>query len=369
MKKQKVPRLFMHNGYYCIQYPTGDRYKDGRPRYRTVSLQTADEQEADNLRREYAETHSTTSPTQLVKRETITVGEAINDFLEYVKVENQHGTYRTYESPLLRFKEFVGQDVPLKFLTMKDIDQFISACKTGKLTRTGKPASIPTTNSYIRTLKRFASKMTSWKYFKTSPFADRKQDIPDKKPPTILDDKYIVPFLNSIKDIDLRHLAAAYLLTGCRRNELLNLEWRDVDSPKKDCIFIRKSKTHLCGEVYINEQLRTILNEISKKRGKDPESKVFKPMHPDTFTHKFKEAVRDSGLPIQQLNVHALRHTVGRRMIEKGHSLADVKDRLRHQQITTTVCYTTSTPERLAQVSTDNLGKVKLRESRRTTQK
>ena len=153
----------------------------------------------------------------------------------------------------------------------------------------------------------------------------------------------------------LRSLIVAALETGCRRGELLSLQWRHVHIEEGVIrLDAENTKTKEARSVPITERLRGVLdvrnigldglafgsdhfvfgNEVGERIG--------------TVRTAWVATCRRAG--IQDLHFHDLRREFASSLLEAGAAHHDVRDWLGHSNITTTSQYLKSTPVRLQQV-------------------
>jgi integrase len=150
----------------------------------------------------------------------------------------------------------------------------------------------------------------------------------------------------------LQRLIIGALETGCRRGELLSLQWRDVDL-MRGWLTIRadNAKSGTSRRVPISPRLRGILAMVDK----DPAGKEHKPtafVLGDSVGGQVKDpkkswatCCKDAG--ITDLHFHDLRHEAGSRMLEAGWPLSHVQQVLGHADAATTSRYLNATTEHL----------------------
>lgn len=168
------------------------------------------------------------------------------------------------------------------------------------------------------------------------------------------------------KECDLKYYAAFRLLaySGMRKGELRALTWNDVDF-NKNTISINKTatidetgktviqlpKTHNSTRVIsMDQQTMAILREWQIKQQKDLlklgynamngrqivfNGKNNKPLSHVTLNDKFKNIQVKNGLKV--ISIHGLRHTHCSLLLAAGVPVNDVKDRLGHANIQTTL--------------------------------
>lgn len=153
-------------------------------------------------------------------------------------------------------------------------------------------------------------------------------------------------------DSRARHLPAFIRLalhTGCRKGELLGLEWRRVDLQHGQFYLeAQHTKTARRRSVPINREARAALMDRARFRAKHC------PASPWVFCHKdgarildvkrsFPTACRRAG--ISDFRVHDLRHTCAAWLVTIGVPLAEVRDLLGHRSIQMTERYAHLAPE------------------------
>lgn len=148
--------------------------------------------------------------------------------------------------------------------------------------------------------------------------------------------------------VHLRHLITAALDTGCRRGELLSLQWLHIamngdGEPRAFVLPASMTKTDRGRSVPISPRLRAIL----QMRRLDPEGKAHGP-DAYVFGNQFGEKVSDVKLAwrgactragIEGLTFHDLRREAASRLLQGGVDLLTVSMLLGHQKATTTDTY------------------------------
>ena len=132
------------------------------------------------------------------------------------------------------------------------------------------------------------------------------------------------------------HLVAFFtllLLTGCRKSELLNLEWRDY---RDGHLHLRDSKTRP-KTVFLSSQARAVLGGLRTKSGR----RVFPPPkrgRNGMSNHRFwQNLIREADL--KGLRIHDLRHTFASYAVRIGVSLIVTGLLLGHRNPQSTLRY------------------------------
>lgn len=143
-----------------------------------------------------------------------------------------------------------------------------------------------------------------------------------------------------------------YFQTGCRRGELLALQWRDIDYDNKK-IYIRRNIgrgtvdgkfVEQVGQVKTEASIRTIpISDVNIKKFKALYLSRKTPQSPDDFVfqqiyHKIKyeflslnnierafTQIRDNAGLDRNLTIHCIRHTVASKLLTSGVDLATIQ--------------------------------------------
>jgi integrase len=243
------------------------------------------------------------------------------------------------------FQDFLG-DKELAKLTKRDMARFVEHMLTIKTSEKskgrGKGYSKSSINIDIRNIKAAMSTACEWEYIQQNPFEKYKQLTIDKKAQTFLKQKDISVVSENIDNDIIKRAFFFYILTGCRREEVVTLTWRNIDF-ENNVIYIEKTKNHLAKTIPINKYLRELLDEIPlesrvgylfpspRKRGAH--------LHKDTMSHVVKKYLTQSGQG--HLHLHDLRHTFATLLAMQGVTLKDLATLLGHTD-TRTILYPSS---------------------------
>jgi integrase len=158
---------------------------------------------------------------------------------------------------------------------------------------------------------------------------------------------------------DLGAFVRLALYTGCRKTEMLTLQWHHVNM--KDGYFVLRPENTKAGRrrlVPLNSNARKALDQQRKRTKGDwvfPAASA-KGRITTTFNWLFPKAVRAAG--IEDFRIHDLRHTFASWLVSEGVELAKVRDLLGHKSIQMTERYAHLMPGRLrdAVIVLDRLG-------------
>ncbi len=230
----------------------------------------------------------------------------------------------------------------------------------GKTTLAGKSIL-----KYHNVISSILTAAVHWQFIASNPCQRVKAPKADTKEAQYLDDTDTITLISKLNNEPLKYRTAVMMLinTGCRRGELLGLEWSDIDFDNstarinKELLYLPdkglfedtpKNRTSnrvikISGSIiqllqeWQTEQLRQRLLVGDRW---DDSNKVFtndfgKPIRPDTFSAWFKDFVRRYNLP--DIHIHTLRHTSASLLIADGTDIRTVSKRLGHASTSTTL--------------------------------
>ena len=127
------------------------------------------------------------------------------------------------------------------------------------------------------------------------------------------------------------------MLTGCRRNEILNLRWDDVDRTAR----VLRLKDAKAGPrmVPLTNPVRRILDEESRQPDGPWVIIGQKPGRNLTNLHYYWRPIRERA-GLDDVRIHDLRHSYASRALALGESLYTIGKLLGHATVTTTARYT-----------------------------
>lgn len=147
----------------------------------------------------------------------------------------------------------------------------------------------------------------------------------------------------------LVHFIRLALHTGCRKSEMLKLEWRRVDL-KEDLIFLEGSNTKngKRRSIPLNREARVALLDLYRYREKHCPDSPWVFVHPNgerlqSVATAFRRLLKRVG--IEDFRIHDLRHTCASWLVTAGQQLTAVRDLLGHSSIQMTERYAHLSPE------------------------
>ena len=208
-----------------------------------------------------------------------------------------------------------------------------------------KPASASVELRSLRAAFSWAVEKPGVKYLYSNPFS-QKGLIPKaegRTVPLILTPDEKARFFSAIDDPEHKRLFQFILLTGCRRSEVANLQWSDIDLEQKRVTF-RKTKTKKDRTLPVNLELMQIILALDRSQ-----PKPFR-YGPDWISHLFKRYLRQAQIE-KDLHLHCLRHTAASDLVRKGVHLTKIQKFLGHSSVKVTELYTHVLPEDLREVA------------------
>ena len=144
------------------------------------------------------------------------------------------------------------------------------------------------------------------------------------------------------------------LLTGCRRGEIVNLQWREVG---EDVLELVDSKTGP-RTVFLSPKAKAVIERQPRSGSPwvfpSPVNRE-KPRSPDSIYRIWNLARKQAG--IEDVRLHDLRHSVASQAVLKGVPLPVVARLLGHSQVSMTLRYA-HVAEREVEVAAERVGRV-----------
>jgi site-specific recombinase XerD len=276
-----------------------------------------------------------------------TFDELMDKYLsEYSKLYNAESTYKKDLAMLKNMNPtFSG-------LTLDQItSRVISTYKTKRLSKKAAPATV---RNELRLLSHaFNVAMKSWEWVKDNPVS--KAGLKELKARTI--DRWLT------EDEEAKLMKAAEgklygqlvdiivlaLNTGLSQEQILKLQWKDIDMTRGTIATIRK-KTGEARTLPINSTVLNLLARRSKVRHINKSEYVFfngagNKIDAGKLKASFVKTVREAG--IAHFRFHDLRHTFGSRLTQRGVDLYKISKLMLHKNISTTERYAHHYPESL----------------------
>lgn len=347
------------SGYYHLFYRdelTGKR--------KSISTETKLKSEANNFLADYIRKDKLC--VQLKNYPVINIESFQKEFNSYAATNYKNTTTqiynRVFKNLLLKFG-----NISLSLITNKEIEQY-KAFRLETVSRT-------TVNIEISTLKAMFNLAKRLNLINVNPCSEIKKLRTAEREILEFSEIEIKLILNNTKDKLMKDIITFGLYTGCRLNEIVNIQISDIDFNEKTIKIINKedfeTKTGRIRKipVPVNFDIDKILNKCSNDPGQidlireepegmgniielyDPEKYIFCKSNGERYTksyisRKFKRILRTCGLQ-EKFHFHCLRHTFATGLAKKGIGIHWIQKLLGHSNIKTTEKYFHTTMEDL----------------------
>ncbi|MCB1060332.1 MAG: tyrosine-type recombinase/integrase [Calditrichaeota bacterium] len=271
----------------------------------------------------------------------LTFSEFMTQYFDYCVATKSGSTVKTDRYALHTFARYIG-NVPLSDITTDKIEEFRL-----HLLRKVKPNSV---NVVLRHLKSAMSWAAQRELVASSPAAKVKLNrVPRNTHMRFLDDAEIQRLRDAIgENLHLRRVVDFALWTGLRRNEIVNLQWLDIDLNRKTLVVQNKAgfrtKSGKSRSVPLNSNLEAMLTDM-KTTSHRQEDRVF-PANYWTLGQHFRNVAHTAGLT--GISLHTLRHTFASHLIMAGADVRSVQELLGHHDLSVTQIYAHLSRDHLA---------------------
>lgn len=285
-------------------------------------------------------------------------------FSEYAKSNLRNTTFNFLYHQRLRVYRAIG-DTSMEKITVRQLQEFInSLSKDGANEVNGKPLSPKTVRHVLSLVSDIFAYAVRMGIVRENPCV---RVVPPKlvrKEKKIYTVEETVRLMELLRKEPVKYRAFFYLLiySGCRRGELLGLEWRDVDFA--NCLIsIRRTSCYTPDRGTYTDTTKT---EQSKRTLKLPQEvmdilcelrefqlrqadifgdkwvesgRLFtkengEPQHPNTSYHWLEKFCARNGLPFYGL--HSFRHLFASLLVSNGVDIVTVSGVLGHSAVSTT---------------------------------
>ena len=268
-----------------------------------------------------------------------------NEVLKYVSDNLRKSTCQIY---IRVFKDMLRiiSNKPLQLIRIADIENY----KSLRL----KEVAQTTVNIELTTIKAIFNYAIRFNWINVNPcISIKKLSIPQKER-LCFNDIEIKLILSNSENLLMKRLIKFALLTGCRLNEICNVQWKDINFQElilnisnKDNFNTKSGKQR---HIPISDELFRILNEILQQK---PNENILSFYNPDNYifsirygtrlridyvSKAFKRILRHCNFP-ERYHFHCLRHTFITNLIKSGVNINYVKEIAGHSEIQTTMNY------------------------------
>lgn len=246
---------------------------------------------------------------------------------------------------LQRFEKYTG-----KFLLERIRNE---DCEHYKITRAkdfyrGHLISKASVNADLRNLKAMFNKAIRWEMMDKNPMRGIRFFKNIEKEMFSFKQHEIDRLLNSVDRISLKRIFEFGFLTGCRLNEIVLIQWKNIDWENKIVSINNKSdfqtKSGRIRKIPMSDSLFHFLLSIkNESKIYDLEGYIFPkennfPFFANYVSKRFKYYVRKTGLS-EAFHFHCTRHTFATQYLQAGGNIYSLKNLLGHSSITVTEGY------------------------------
>ena len=276
------------------------------------------------------------------------IAEIKEEALKTLKNDITIGTYKIYEASLRVFQKFTANK-KAKLISVKDIESF----KAFRL-QTIKPATV---NIEIRSLKAVFNVALRLGLISSNPFLKIKQISLNEKERLCFSDQQIKLLINNAPG-HLRPFIILGLNSGARLNELIHLQWNDIDFEDMTMIIRNKegqkfkTKSGKIRKIPINESAEALLRDLlSLEKGqyslitdiRNPEKFILGKQNGFHFDKtyisvQFKKLCRSLNFD-EKFHFHCLRHTFISNLVKANVNINHIRQLAGHSDFRTTLIY------------------------------
>ncbi len=279
----------------------------------------------------------------------INISSSFTEYKNYLEIKNKaDSTVKDYLAIALELiNHLIKNNINPYKLSIEQIEHYMA--RSSK-----KGLSDNTYAKFANCTRIFLSFLYDREYLKTD---ISKKIEPVKKIETI---ERVILFKDEINSIErfiksreskksryLRDLVSFHLGISCglRRQEIINLDWKDLelDESNKPFIKIIKSKGKKSRIVYLNNDLYDLLREYRKAvrryTGAMMRGNYGRRISKSSLQSLFRRIYKESGVYKKGLNIHSLRHTYAERLRKNKTDIATISILLGHSRLDTTMAY------------------------------
>lgn len=267
----------------------------------------------------------------------LTLGKAIEGYLQWSKAENKESTYREKIGVMGRILRYFDAGRGLESLDVPDIEHGYKVHRRTQTARHGKgPPCGATINRELAFLQGLFTWAKATRRIKASPF-DSGAIRKCKENPS--EWRYLAPgererLIGECPE-RLRPMVAASLATGMRMGEARNLLWRQVDFSLGVLHLVNtKSRNR---SLRIGKALAEMLERLPRRCEHVFSHDDGRPMSKSYIEHQFEWAAKRAG--IMRFSFHGLRRTYATDLYRQTRDIRKVQHALGHSSISTTERY------------------------------
>lgn len=272
--------------------------------------------------------------------EVVTLRVFSDEYSHYIKLNLSKAYHSSVVLSLRHFSNYFGLQKPIQSIGLRDIEGFVSYLQL----------EVPKGyRVYVKTLKAAFNKAIDWEYVKENYFLKIKLPKKQQVHPAYINDGQLAEICEKIENEDIKEMVIVAFYTGMRLNELVNLDWRNVNlSTRLITVGGNDFTTKTRGQrvVPISDEVYKIFQKRYVETGKINNLKneyIFsksdgRKYSSDHVSKTFKRACTQAEID-PAIHYHSLRHSTASSLVQKGVSIYVVRDLLGHSSITTTEIY------------------------------
>ena len=283
------------------------------------------------------------------------INKCFKEFLDYMEAEKNasHYTLKNYRGDFKIFLSFMSSnnmETDIDKIEVTDIRKYIVFLKKEK------NYANKTIRRKINSLKSFFNFLVSQDYLVQNPMRGITAPKKEKRIPKYFTEKQVKLILDTAKKSDDDFALRNYILikliavTGIRRQEAVDLDFKDVDFGKNTIKI--KGKGNKERIVPISEEFSEDLWTYFQSRLPLKNQAMFitstgNRIHSSRAHTIFVDILKKVGLNNKGLSLHSLRHSYATMLIQNGVDIAAVQELLDQEDINTTTVYAHTTTEHL----------------------
>ena len=252
-------------------------------------------------------------------------------------------THKLYVSAFKNLLRYLGNK-PIKIITTKELDNY----KNYRSEQIAKS----TVNIELTCIKAIFNLALRWQWINNNPAKYVSKFRIEQHEILCFTNNELRTLLSNIPEGNLKNIVLFALYTGCRLNEILNVQFKDIDLTE-NILTIRnkedfKTKTLKVRQLPISNKLRELFKSVLKQDSNtyainNQELYLFRNNKNSKFdktfiSKKFKYYLRQSHLP-EKYHFHVLRHTFITYLVRSNVNINYIKILAGHSDLSTTLQY------------------------------
>ncbi len=263
----------------------------------------------------------------------------IHDFLQYCAQDRHYSaaTVKAYGSDLQAFARFLSQEygeVALADIGRGHITQFVESLR-------GLKAS--TKRRKLNCLSSFFRYARSQGYAAHNPVDNVPRPRKEKPLPAWLTQPDIAAMHGVVNTVREQAILLTFLLTGVRRQELIDLDVADFDQASKT-LRVRNGKGRKDRLLPMPRTLDKAIGVYLAERPKTPCEALFvnrnhRRLHACSLQRMMQRWLREADLAHKDYTLHSLRHTYATQSLRAGVDVRTLQQLMGHEDLSTTAGY------------------------------